>query len=447
MFSAEQKEENEKKEKRGFVFGSYGRVQPATDLEGGSAKWTNIVKHGSRLEQGSYVELDFGYLFKQPANGPKFDFISTLAFSESLFHSNGKWSAINSVRNLFVRAENVVWKPLNMWVGSRMFRGDDIYLLDFWPLDEANMYGGGIGIKFDNWSIDYYVGFNRLEIDWQYQEKQVITDTFGSESITWMERQRLVTGLKYEQRHQISDKGTGVKWKLLGELQRIGAGKKYNDPVDDSNLISYPEDFGWSVGGQLGFYGYLKNSFVNMFIKYSGGLAAYGLMTVPWGFNTEYKTTGAKEILFGISSNSEFKYFGNMFGAYVRYFEDSDSNKYDNDDFVEYIFSIRPHFVLHKYFYLAFELSHQLRKTNGLTRLSDDSHKNILPQVTKLSLMPLVTIGGGNYERPQIRLVYTAAFQNNDARALYHKDDIRAKRNVLHYFGLSAEWWFNLEHR
>ena len=36
---------------RGFVFGSYGRVQPATDLRGGSPKWVNIVSHGSRLEQ------------------------------------------------------------------------------------------------------------------------------------------------------------------------------------------------------------------------------------------------------------------------------------------------------------------------------------------------------------------------------------------------------------
>ncbi|HOG43688.1 MAG TPA: carbohydrate porin [bacterium] len=437
----------EKKEERGFIFGSYGRVQPATDLEGGSAKWVNIVGHGSRLEQGSYVELDLAYLFEQPANGPKFDFVSTLAFSESLFHSNGKWAALNTLRNLFVRAENIIWKPLNMWVGSRMFRGDDIYLLDFWPLDDANMYGGGIGLKFDTWTVDYYIGFNRLEIDWQYQEKQVVTDTFGAESITWMDRQRLVTGLKYEHKYQLSDKGTGIKWKLFAELQRIGEGEKYNDPVDDENLISYPEDLGWSVGGQLGFYGYQKNSFFNMFAKYSGGLAAYGLLSVPWGFDNEYKTTNAKEFLFGLSGNTEFKHFGNMCGAYVRYFEDADPNKYDNDDFVEFIFAIRPHVVLHEYFYLAFELSHQLKKTNGLTRLSDDSEKNILPQVTKISFIPIVTIGGGNYARPQLRLVYTAAFQNDDTKALYNKDDIRSQRSVLHYFGLSAEWWFNVGHR
>ena len=134
--------EKKKDDGRGFVFGSYGRVQPATDLRGGSPKWVNIVGHGSRLEQDSYVELDFAYLLpKIGDNGPLFDFVSTLAFSESLFHDNGKWIALNTVRNLFFRAENVFWKPLGFWVGSRMYRGDDIYLLDFWPLDDDNIMG------------------------------------------------------------------------------------------------------------------------------------------------------------------------------------------------------------------------------------------------------------------------------------------------------------------
>ena len=442
-----EKAEKTEKDERGFVFGSYGRVQPATDLEGGSPKWVNIVSHGSRLEQGSYVELDFAYLFAQPENGPLFDFVSTLAFSESLFHGSGKWAALSAVRNLFIRAENVIFKPLGMWVGSRMYRGDDIYLLDFWPLDDANMYGGGIGLHFDDWKLDYYVGFNRLEVDWQLQEKEVVADTFGSESITWMDRQRLVTGLKFEHRYMFNST-FGMKWKLFGEFQRIGEGKKYNDPVDDEeNVITYPEDFGWSVGAQLGLFGYKKNSFMNLFFKYSGGLGAYGLFNVPWGFDSEYKTLDAKEFLGALTSNLEIGWFANMCGAYVRYFTDSDANDYDNDDYVEFIFAMRPHFIVHKYFYLALEISHQLKKTNGLTRLPDDSQKNILPQVTKLSFMPIVTIGGGNYARPQLRLVYTAAFQNDDAKHLYNEEDLRSQRSVLHYFGLSAEWWFNVGHR
>lgn len=450
--NAEKTAEAEKKAedndgKRGFVFGSYGRVQPATDLRGGSPKWLNVVGHGSRLEQESYVELDFVYLFKRPGeNGPLFDFVSTLAFSESLFHNSGKWIALNTVRNLFVRAENVIWKPLGFWVGSRMYRGNDIYLLDYWPLDEDNMYGGGFGLHFDDFSVDYYLGFNRLEADWQYQSIQVVSDTFGAESVTWMDRQRLVTGLKYEQKHMFNEK-LGVRWKLHGEFQRIGSGKQSNDPVDAENTIVFPEDFGWSIGGELGFFGYAKNSFTNIFLKYSGGLAAYGLLTVPWGFDTKYKTGDAQELLLAVNSNLEIGKFGAIFGAYVRSFRDSDGNRYDNDDFVEYIFALRPHIFIHEFFYLAFEISHQLKNTNGLTKLSNGVEKNILPQVTKLSVIPIITYGGGNYGRPQLRLVYTAAFQNDDARYSYNEEDFRSKHTVHHYFGLSAEWWFNTDHR
>ncbi len=432
---------------RGVVFGSYGRVQPATDLEGGSPKWVNIVSHGSRLEQGSYVELDFAYLFPQSGDGPLFDFVSTLAFSESLFHGSGKWAALSTIRNLFVRADNVIWKPLGMWVGSRMYRGDDIYLLDFWPLDEANMYGGGIGLFFDDFSVEYYIGFNRLETDWQYQEKRVVAETFGTESITWMDRQRLVTGLKYQHDLSLNDSGLGMKWKLFGEFQRIGEGDKYLDPVDTDNQIVYPEDFGWSVGAQLGFHGFAPNSFSHLFVKYSGGLGAYGLLTVPHGFDINYKTTDAREFLLGFTLNHEMKWLATMAAGYVRYFEDADSNKYDNDDYWEYIFVIRPHIILHRNFYLAFEFSHQLKKTNGLHQLPDNTHKNLVPQVTKFSILPLVTIGGGSYERPQLRVVYTTAIQNDDAKYLYRPEDVRSQKSVMHYFGLSAEWWFNVGHR
>ena len=33
----------------------------------------------------------------------------------------------------------------SLWFGSRMYRGNDIYLFDTWPIDNQNMLGGGIG--------------------------------------------------------------------------------------------------------------------------------------------------------------------------------------------------------------------------------------------------------------------------------------------------------------
>lgn len=48
-----------------------------------------------------------------------------------------------AVRNLYVRMANLsqTLDGLSLWAGSRMYRGDDIYLLEWWPLDELNTVG------------------------------------------------------------------------------------------------------------------------------------------------------------------------------------------------------------------------------------------------------------------------------------------------------------------
>ena len=38
---------------------------------------------------------------------------------------------------------------VSAWVGSRMYRGDDIYLFDYWPLDDHNIVGGGVFYRKD----------------------------------------------------------------------------------------------------------------------------------------------------------------------------------------------------------------------------------------------------------------------------------------------------------
>ncbi len=446
FFSAIVLGEEIKQKEQGFKFGSYGRVQPATDLKGGVPSDTNVVSHGSRLHEKSYVELDFVYLFGV-RNNVEFDFVSTLAFSDELFHETGNFNAVNAVRNLFIRAEGIIAKPLTLWAGSRMYRGDDIYLLDFWPLDNVNMYGGGAGWHEDSWRVDFHAGINRLEVDFQHQEIEVPSNDFGTETVTILNRQRLVTGLKAEF-HFAGNKNSdfGMKTKLFSELHRIGAGTMIY-PDQENREVKYPEDFGYSAGAQLGVYGYGKDDFANLFIKYSGGLAAYGTLSPPYGLNADKKTTGAKDFLTGFSGSWTFWKLGTLFGAYLRYFNDADPNKYDNDDFWEYIITLRPHIMFHEHFYSAFEFSHQMRRPNGL--YSDRHIKGIeyTPMVTKLSLIPIVTMGGGVYGRPQIRLVYTVSFQNDDAAYTYHPEDERAEENIHHYVGISAEWWFNVHYR
>src|SRR5690606_35018432 len=74
-----------------FRFGSYGRVQPALDLEGGPGTQTRIGFPSSRVDEASYFELEFGYLAYRDDNDVEVDANITLAFGDSLFHFNGNF--------------------------------------------------------------------------------------------------------------------------------------------------------------------------------------------------------------------------------------------------------------------------------------------------------------------------------------------------------------------
>src|SRR5678816_2528535 len=48
-------------EREGFDFGTYSRIGVGADLRGHEGFSTNVVSHGSRLEEAPYIELDFYY--------------------------------------------------------------------------------------------------------------------------------------------------------------------------------------------------------------------------------------------------------------------------------------------------------------------------------------------------------------------------------------------------
>ena len=70
------------------------------------------------------------------------------------------------------------------WVGSRMYRGDDIYLFDYWPLDDLNTVGGGVLYHRDlglGNTVEFaaHGGENRLDHPFQFQETEVAESGAG----------------------------------------------------------------------------------------------------------------------------------------------------------------------------------------------------------------------------------------------------------------------------
>ena len=426
-----------------FRFGSYGRVQPGMNPDGMKmGRQTRLVSPTPRVDEGSYVELSLAYTPYRNDDGTVVDIVTTLAFDgDKLFHNDGNWDAGIAVRNLYAEARNLWFDGFVVWAGSRMYRGDDIYLLDTWPLDNLNTYGGGLGWHgHTRTNIDLHFGTNRLKNDYQYQVVDVINERFvGEQEVVFLNRQRFISSLKVEQLWG-GDNSPLFKAKLYGEVHAIGEGEILQ--TQPELIKKLPSDNGWLIGAQFGVSNFLEDSFVNIFIKYAAGLAAYGEMAVPFGVDTEMKAADAKHFMAGVSAGFNFfNYADILLGGYVRYFTDADGIAEDFDDGVEGVWDIRITGHIGKYFRPGIELSQQLRMPNGLSPVNQ---KQDLASIFKFSLLPAVRFGEGMLGRPEIRFNYTVSVLNEAARNIFPERDELRSAEVVHFVGIAAEWWFNL---
>lgn len=424
----------------GFRFGSYGRVQPSVNAQGGAGRRARIVFPSPRVDEGSYFELEFGY---RPWNedGVVVDTVATIAFTNDFFHFNGDFASTIAVRNLFGEVRGLLFDGSFLWVGSRMYRGDDVYLLDFWPLDNLNTYGGGFGWRGKDTELAWHLGFNRLDDAFQFQTVDVINERFvGSREVVFLDRQRLITSLKAEQRFGDYRNGDiGFKTKLYAELHHIPEGRiRREQPRLEEEL---PADTGFVIGAQFGVWNFLPRSFINLFVRYSRGLPAYGEMAIPFGLEEDKTSASANNLLIALSANFEREgMFGILVGGYARYFTDADRFEQDFDDGWDAAVAVRGMAYIGEYFTPGLELSYQMRRPNDVSPVSGVQETG---GIFKISVLPAVTFGDGMYARPQFRLNYTVSFLDEAAQNLFPIDDVLRVSSVDHFFGFAVEWWFN----
>ena len=425
---------------RGFRFGSYGRVGYSGDLQEGSmGRPVNVVRHGPRLEEPPYVELDLGYLLQRD-RGPSFRVAFTLAFMEDFFHYNGEFDATVALRNLYLQADKVFFEGLSLWVGSRMYRGDDIYLLDYWPLDNLNTLGGGLLLRLGNTQINLHAGVNRLKDDYTFGQQAVPDLRGGVDQVIVLDRQRTIVSLKLTHQLPRLAGDLGLKVSLYGEVHHLPAGTA----VEGLKRTSLPWDMGWVAGAQLGLWGFGQNAHLNLWVRAAGGLGAYGELAIPFGLATDKRALDAREVLVALSGNYERGVFGLMLGAYLRYFEDADGVASDPDDGWEYVAVLRPMLFLHEHFHQAFEVSYQGRRPDGL---DPQTQVHQTPGALKLSAIPTLSWGRGSYTRPVLRLVYTLSYLDDAAQSSFPPGDPRRGVAVHHFLGAQVEWWFNSSYR
>jgi maltoporin len=398
-----------------------------------------VVSHGTRLEEPLYAELDFRYT--KTFGEMRVVIHSTLGFLDDFFHFTGEFRSRIALRNLYAEATNVLTPHLSVWAGSRMYRGDDIYLFDFWPLDNLNTVGGGFGLRFGDTELKLHAGMSQLEDPYQLQIVRVPRADFGVDDLRFNDREKLLVSLKLVHHWPGLTPSLGAKALFWGELHHLPSGQLRRD---NGVVEALPSDLGGVVGGQFGLWEKSGGSFANFFLRGAAGLAAYGDLSVPFGLGTDKRATGARELLLGVSANWETSRVGLMAGSYLRYFRDADPNTSDRDDGWEFIAAVRPHWYVHRHFQQLFEVSYQERRPNGL---SPNTGTFLRPRAFQLALMPTFSVGHGTYTRPQFRLVYAVTALNNGARDLYPAGDARRDRTVQHLLGFMVEWWFQGSYR
>lgn len=420
-------------------FGSYGRVLASGDLSGGAGDPIDVVSFGTRLEKGPYTELDV--IFKEEGDDHfRIRTVTTLALTGDLFHHDGEWDADLALRNLYAETSGFVMDvPLTAWAGSRMYRGVDVHLFDFWPLDNLNTVGGGLIWEPAGWRLAAHGGANRLLGDnWQVQNLDVIAPGgVGTESVEVLDRQRAIGSLKATR--FFSGDAVSGSVSLYAEHHHLPEGVRL---VDEQNLEErLPADNGGVQGLELALWGWGEGGYTRVWLRRASGLAAFGELTVPTtGLDAQGRAAAARQWRVAWELNHQVSRWSFLVGAWAQNTVDADANVADVDDRNEAALAVRPGLALSDHVTLFGEASVQQRVPFGLNPRSNTQDK---PFVTKLSVFPAIRPGRGTFSRPELRLQYTYTHLNDDARLWYAWEDVRRQSNHHHFVGVGAEWWLN----
>ena len=427
----------------GFHFGSYGRVVAAGDLRGRAGRDSDIVARGSRWDESTYAELELRREDYWEQTGAHTRVVATVALAHPIFHYNGEFDASIALRNLYIEEMDLGVKGLSFWAGSRMYRGDDIYVLDWWPLDNLNTIGGGAGYQFKAGSfIKVHAGVNQPNTRFysQMRPRPLPLNQPGDTDVAILDRQKLVTSYKLGHVFGLGDTG-GLKLVAYGETHHLRAGQRETNG-EYREFEEVPADSGYVAGGELSLFSGERSTHLNLWVRHAWNLAAYGDFARPEQLAQDATTSGARELIIALGGNYEKKFFGLMMGAYFRRFRNA-SPDLDAADLNEGIVLIRPQFWFAKIAGVSLEASYQAQQRAAFPSLEEDTSGPLFASLWRAGVMPFLSPAGrGSYARPHIRAWYMVTIRDSGAQSLYAQDDVFNLRPVDHLIGFGAEWWF-----
>jgi maltoporin len=267
---------------------------------------------------------------------------------------------------------------------------------------------------------------------------------FGAATVAVLDRQRWVFSLRGEQLVRFGGPA-GLKFVAYGEIHAVPSAQRETSQPEVYEPV--PSDNGFVIGGQVGGFLGDRGSFLNLFVRYAGGIAAYGEFGTPSGLALDRTASGAHELVVATSGNWEVGPLAFTLGGYFRSFRNA-NDQLDFEDLDEGIVMLRPHLFYIDWAGVALEGSYQIQQRGVLVgELSDPgttlSPEPLVAQVGRIGVVPfLAPAGPGAYSRPWFYFAYVATFRDQEARMLYPEGDVFRIREIDHYAGIGAEWWF-----
>lgn len=442
-------------------FGSYGRVGVDWSfVNGGSIgrrlNLNNMGSIGGRLEEQDYLELAPVLHFKPfKENDPTMINVQLrfAVYSRSLsLFGNSSTSSLGGLTlalpEIFAEARNINNSGVNVWIGSRLYRGPDVHIADYFYFNDHSGQGFGIELRNTRFCTIFVSSTDTSSNLPPYFYLNFQTGTPGLAL-----RQRVVFNLEHD--IVFSEKQTLT---LLGEFHRMGDA---DSPVeispyagDSTVVLNYPSDFGYVFGVQhvsvLGESG--SGQYNRIALRYgariaNGGDGGISKTSFTFGapnldemnFKNAYSISLVDEVFLNLSEN-------NAFNGYLIFTKSKGGA--ETDGLAETYFG-REVYNSKKDFTIGFRDTHFFTdKFHVIGELHYSNRKDGTDEpyaMTKLSLAPTFVPAGQKsaWARPQLRFVASLARYNNAAKENLYSPYLgfTGPKQWGYYFGVKAEWW------
>jgi maltoporin len=431
----------------------YGRMgigwTPSGQIVAG--KYMNLGDHkaiGGRLEESDYLQPGIRYHIKKAQKDG--DTTIDLVNDYEIFTFNGALLSDLANGNLddirimplqaFIEANNVLTPGLKLWIGSNLYRKNDIHICDYFYFNSLPGQGAGA----------YYGGLDVAVLTQTGASSFFATDLNAgmpaptSPAIVQRERTMFVGQYKVPF-------GQGTTYvQGLGEFHVV---PKSGDSKRDAPANVNPTDYG-AVGGVKVHLDLGHDNFSDASARIGSGIAngaESGGSTYQTfgqaGTNGKYSGAYGVELVEHFMWNLEDKASINGY-ATAHYSRGSTGYVPPTDPVdpsvvlavpnnrLDYSFGARATSYLSDQMRLLAEATFQARKDEG----------RATGTAVKLSIAPTIVPSGERspWARPDLRLIYTIGFYNQaavDQRMSPYTQTIGPDK-VAHFLGVRTEWWF-----